>query len=182
MNNHRNKNLEMSVRNTLRQLWEQHIMWTRSFIISVGEELGDVDFVTSRLLKNPQDMSDALRPFYGDQVANGFKDLLTEHLAIGGDLVKAAKAGDQQKADALRKQWYENADEISGFLASINPYWSKDNWQRLFYDHLKMTEAEAANRIEKNYEKDIALYDQIEDGALKMADYMAEGIIKQFSL
>ncbi len=182
INNRKNKNFETSLRNTLRQLWEQHVMWTRSFIISTAEGLGDLDLVTTRLLKNPQDMADALRPFYGDQVAKKFQMLLTEHLSIAGELVNAAKAGEQGKADALRKKWYQNADDISAFMSSLNPYWSKENWQKMLYEHLQMTEAEATNRIGKNYEKDIALYDQIEDGALKMADYMAVGLIKQFGL
>ena len=43
----------LEITNTLRKLWEQHIMWTRSFIISTAENLGDVELVTERLLGNP---------------------------------------------------------------------------------------------------------------------------------
>lgn len=37
--------------NEFRKLWEQHIMWTRSFIISTVNDLGDIDFVTKRLMR-----------------------------------------------------------------------------------------------------------------------------------
>jgi hypothetical protein len=67
-------------------------------------------------------------------------------------------------------------------LASINPNWSKNEWKMLLYDHLKMVESEAVLRLNSEYEKDIAQFDAIEDQALMMADYMANGIAKQFRI
>jgi len=94
--------------------------------------------------------------------------------------VKAAKAGyNKESADAERR-WYENADEIAAFLGKINPYWSQEMWKRMLYEHLAMTKSEAINILTNNYEKSIMEYDEIEKQALKMADIMAEGIVKQF--
>lgn len=173
---------KMMLLNTLRKLWEQHVMWTRSFIISTASELPDLVFVTNRLLQNPGDFAAVLSKFYGIQNANKFKELLTQHLLIGADLVNAAKQGDTAKAADARKRWYENADEIAAFLASINPYWNQKEWQTLLYDHLKMTENEAALRLTGKYKDDINQYDAIEDEALEMADYMYSGIVNQFKL
>lgn len=47
------------------------------------------------------------------------------------------------------------------------------------YSHLKMTEKEAALRLQGEYEEDIRVFDEIEMEALKMADYMSCGIINQ---
>lgn len=166
--------------NTFRKLWSQHIMWTRSFIISTAAGLGDLDLVTKRLLRNPVDFANVLRMFYGDQKANKFKELLEQHLLIAADLVNSAKAQDAKGVEQARKEWYMNADDIASFLASINPYWSKREWQRLLYDHLKMTEDEAVKRLNGQYAEDIKIYDDIEDEALLMADEMSSGILKQF--
>ncbi|MEG0752369.1 MAG: hypothetical protein RR461_00920 [Angelakisella sp.] len=117
-----------------------------------------------------------MRPFYGSQKANQFKNLLTQHLLIAADLVNAAKQGNAQKADTSRKNWYANADAIAWFLAQLNPYWSQKEWQALLYSHLKMTEAEAVSRLTGKYEENVKQYDAIEDGALKMADYMYYGL------
>jgi len=173
---------QINLINTFRQLWEQHVMWTRSFIISTASNLGDLQMVTKRLLRNPTDFANELRPFYGDDAARKFEALLTDHLLIAARLVNHAKDGDMDAVKDDRKKWYENADEIANFLSSINPYWSKREWQAMLYEHLKMTESEATKRLTSQYAADIAQYDEIENQALKMADYMANGIMKQFNL
>jgi phage terminase Nu1 subunit (DNA packaging protein) len=166
--------------NIFRELWEQHVMWTRSFIISAAENLGDLDFVTERLLRNPSDFANVFCKFYGEKKADKLKELLTDHLLIAADLVNAAKRGDSARASELEKKWYENADDIAAFLNAINPYWSTKQWQKLLYEHLRMTQEEALLRLNGRYAEDIRMYDLIEEEALKMADYMTWGIIRQF--
>ena len=180
MYRHGNSANPIMIMNTFRKLWQQHVMWTRSFIISTAENLEDLDLVTKRLLRNPSDFADVLKMFYGSQKADQFKVLFEQHLLIAADLVNNAKAGNVEGADEARKKWYANADEIAEFLSSINPYWSKEEWQMLLYDHLKMTGKEATLRLNKQYADDINIFDDIEDEALRMADYMTSGIRKQF--
>ena len=51
----------------------------------------------------------------------------------------------------------------------------------MLYNHLKMTESEAALRIDGQYAKDVETFDEISAQALQMADYMAMGIRRQFN-
>lgn len=168
--------------NSLRRLWVEHVMWTRSFIVSTAFSLGDLEYVTKRLLQNPADFAEQLKPLYGAEKAAKFEKLFTEHLAIAGQLVNAAKAGNTAAADELRKKWYANADDIAAFLSEINPFWCKKAWQTMFYDHLKMTENEAVQILTGQYNESISEYDAIQKEALEMGDYMANGIIRQFRL
>lgn len=177
-----NCNNRINLINTFRKLWEQHVMWTRSFIISTAANLGDLQFVTKRLMRNPTDFAAVLKKYYGTEKAMKFDNLLSDHLSIAGKMVNAAKAGDTETVNELRTKWYVNADAIADFLSSINPYWSKNEWKMMLYDHLKMTETEAVQRLNGQYEKDIAQFDIIEDQALMMADSMASGIAKQFRI
>ncbi|WAG62374.1 acetylglutamate kinase [Clostridium estertheticum] len=171
---------EMDLRNVMRSLWEQHVAWTRMTLISIIKDLPDVDFVTNRLLRNPIDFERVLEVFYGYEIASQFSDLFKSHLVIAAQLVKAAKAGDSKGSADAEKRWYANADEIAVFLSRINPYWSQENWKAMLYEHLRMTKSEAVNILTNNYEESITEYDEIEKQALKMADVMAEGIVKQF--
>ncbi|WP_315118101.1 LysM domain-containing protein [uncultured Clostridium sp.] len=171
---------EATLSNHLRMLWEQHVVWTRLTILSMVFNLPDVELVTNRLLRNPKDFEAALRPFYGDKNASKFADLFTQHLVIAAELVKAANAGDNKTAADAEKRWYANADEIAAFLASINPYWSEEDWKKMLHEHLALTKSEAVAMITKNYAEGIKLFDKIEKQALEMADMMTQGIVKQF--
>ncbi|MDD4588577.1 MAG: hypothetical protein PHC60_09345 [Heliobacteriaceae bacterium] len=94
------------LRDKMRMLWEEHIAWTRMTIISIAENLSDLDLVTKRLLRNATDMANAFRPFYGDRIASEFGRLMKEHLVIAAELVKAAKAGQSQAAADAERRWY----------------------------------------------------------------------------
>ena len=61
-------------------VWEQHIMWTRMLLISIAENLKDLDATQTRLLRKPKDIANVFRPYYGNSVANELERLLTEHL------------------------------------------------------------------------------------------------------
>ena len=173
---------QLQLLNMLRRLWVEHIMWTRSFIISTVSNLGDLDSVTNRLLRNPADFASVLIPLYGNKEAMRFEKLFTDHLLIAAQLINAAKKGDSKTVEEQRKKWYTNADNIANFLGDSNPFWSKATWQTLLYDHLKMTENEAVQILSGQYAASIAQYDSIQEEALNMADYMACGIISQFQI
>lgn len=164
----------------LRELWAEHVIWTRLFIMSVADNTTDKTVVTQRLLKNYDDMADAMKPYYGNDNGTKFGDLIEEHLLIAASLVEAAKAGNNTAASEAEKKWYENADEIAAFENGINPNWDKAAITTMWHDHLRLTKDEAVARLTKNYSADIAAFDQIETLANTMADSMADGIVKQF--
>jgi hypothetical protein len=171
---------ESDLKDYLRMLWEQHVVWTRLTILSMVFNLPDVDLVTNRLLRNPKDFETALRHLYGDKVASKTAELFKDHLVIAAQLVKAAKAGDNKAVINAENRWYANADAIAAFLGNINPYWSEKDWRTMMHEHLSLTKAEAVSMLKKNYAESITLFDEIEKQALKMAYVMAYGIIKQF--
>ena len=170
---------QISLLNTLRKLWIDHVMWTRSFILSTAFDSRDLEAVTKELLRNPVLFADALKPLYGDQNARRFESLFSDHLLIAAELVNAFKRGDSRAVEEQHKKWFENADSIAQFLSEINPNWQKYDWQKMLYDHLNMTEFEAAQILNNQFAESIAQYNRIEDEALNMADAMAYGIIKQ---
>lgn len=173
---------EVQLMSTMRMLWEQHVMWTRLVILSIIAGSPDEDVNTKRLLQNPGDFAQALRPFYGEEKAREFKDLFTSHLVIAAELVKAATAGKNAAAADAEERWYANAKEIAAFLASINPYWSKEVWQSMLREHLALTKSEAVDILTKDYASAVRVYDEIEKQALMMADVMTGGIISSFYL
>lgn len=171
---------QIEFKNHMRLLWEQHVAWTRMAITSLVFGLPDTDVVLARLLQNPTDMGNALKPFYGESIANAYANLIKEHLLIAADLVKAAKAGDTNAVAAAEKKWFANADQIVEFLARINPYFPKEAFRQMFYSHLALVKAEAVSMLNKDYKMSVQLYDRIEREALMMADMISNAILIQF--
>lgn len=174
---------ELALSNELRLLWEDHVNWTRMVINSIVEGLADEDVAVKRLLRNATDMGQVFTRYYGEPIGKHFEKLIHDHLTIAAMLVHAAKVGETEKAAKLEKDWYANADDIAAFLHQINPhYWSKSEWQRMLYEHLRLTKDEAVTRIKKDYVANAALYDKIRDQAMEMADMLSMGLIQQFHI
>ena len=55
----------LALHDEMRRLWEDHVTWTRLFIVSASADLPDTQATTKRLLRNQQDIGDAIKPFYG---------------------------------------------------------------------------------------------------------------------
>lgn len=172
----------LQLRECFRMLWEQHVFWTRMVITSIVLDLPDLEANTARLLRNAPDFAKIFRCYYAKDVAGEFKRLLRDHLVIAAELVKAATDGDTGAAADAEKRWYANADEISRFLSGINPNWPYKHMRAMWFDHLKMTKAEAVAIISADYPTSVKIFDRIEKQALAMADVFADGIICQFGL
>lgn len=167
-------------RSAMDRLWEEHIEWTRNVILCLTDQLQGTDQAVKRLLQNQVDIGNAVKPFYGDAAGEKLTALLKQHIIIAADVVTAAKNGDSGKLDEANKKWYANADEISQFLSGANPGWKLAEMKMMMETHLKLTTDEAVARIHKDFDADIAAYNNVQDEILKMSDMLAEGIINQF--
>ena len=170
-----------SLRLAMRKLWEDHITWTRLFIVSALGDLPDKGATTDRLLQNQTDIGNAIKPFYGDAAGTKLTSLLRDHILIAADIVTAAKAGDTAKLDASKAKWTANADDIATFLSSANSKnWPLADMKMMMHDHLAATTVELEARLKQDWKADVAAYDNVHSQILKMADALSEGIIKQF--
>ena len=145
----------VELRSDMRQLWEEHIVYTRNFIISALADLGDTDKIAERLLRNQDDIGNAVKPFYGEEAGKKLASLLRDHILIAADIVKAAKAGNNDGVASGEKRWHANADEISVFLSGANPNWPKPVLTDMLYKHLDFTTTEVVSRIKKDWPADI---------------------------
>ena len=166
----------------MRKLWEDHVTWTRLYIVSAIAELPDLDATANRLLQNQDDISNAIAAFYGEDAGHALAALLRDHIQIAADLVAAAKSGNDALVASKLADWYANADEISTFLAAANPAWPVDTLKDMMRAHLDQTLAEATARLTGDWNADVAAYDEIHLHILHMADTLADGIVEQFPL
>ncbi|MEO8288387.1 MAG: hypothetical protein ABI670_18335 [Chloroflexota bacterium] len=172
---------DVSLHQAMRKLWEDHITWTRLFILSAAADSPDKDATTQRLLQNQVDLGNAIKPYYGDAAGDKLTALLRDHILGAASLLTAAKAGDNAAVQAASDAWYANANDIAAFLNSANPNgWPLDAMQMSMKMHLDQTLTEAVDRLKGDYAADIADYDKVQEHILMMADALSDGIVSQF--
>jgi hypothetical protein len=178
---HRRSRQAVQFRNQMRKLWEDHIVWTRQFIVSSVADLPDTNTAAGRLLANQDHIGDAIKPYYGDEAGEALSGLLRDHILIAADILNAAKSGDSAGVGEANARWHDNANEIADFLAAANPTnWAQDEMREMMAEHLEWTLAEAVARLNAEWDDDVAAYDRIHRDILHMADMLSIGIIKQF--
>lgn len=165
----------------MRKLWEDHITWTRLFIVSALADLPDKGPTTERLLKNQTDIGNAIKSFYGDAAGEKLTALLKVHITTAAEIVAAAKGHDKANGDDATKRWFTNADEIAAFLSGANAKnWPSGEMRSMMHEHLNVTTAEVVARLKSDWTADVAAYDKVHEQILEMADMLSMGIMNQF--
>lgn len=164
----------------MRKLWEDHITYTRNYIISALANLPDSDEIVNRLMQNQDDIGKAIAPYYGKEASAKLASLLRDHIKIASEVVAAAKEGNKATLKDVQQKWHVNADEITSFLSSANPNWSKKDLTNMLYKHLDFTTNEVVARLNKTWKSDIAAYDKGHAHMLMFSDMLIDGITKQF--
>jgi hypothetical protein len=170
-----------SLKLALRRLWADHVIWTREYVVAAVAGTPDAGAAATRLLKNQEDIGNAVVPVYGEPAGQALTDLLKQHIMIAVDLIDGAKAEDNAKFEENDRKWTANVEEIATLLSGANP----DNWPKadvtdLLMQHLKLTKDEVVARLQSNWEADVAAFDQIFTEILTVSDVLADGIVKQF--
>jgi hypothetical protein len=164
----------------MRKLWTDHVVYTRQYIVAAVANDPSASAAATRLMRNQEDIGNAIVPYYGTAAGARLTTLLKDHINIATEVVAAAKAGDNTRLADADRRWHDNARDIANFLADANPNWSRDALLSMLNDHLSLTTREAVLRLQKNWTEDVANFDRIYDQSLHMADTLTEGIIKQF--
>jgi hypothetical protein len=169
-----------SLKQDMRKLWTDHVVWTREYIIAAVGDQPDQQAAANRLMKNQEDIGTAVAAYYGKPAGDQLTALLKQHISIAVDLIKAAKAGDKTGQQAADAKWQQNAVQIADFLSKANPNWPRATLVDLMKTHLSTTTDEVVARLGKKWDEDVRAFDAVYMHILKMSDALSDGIIKQF--
>ena len=169
------------LRADMRKLWEDHVTWTRVYIISAVANLDDQKAAADRLLRNQVDIGNAIKPYYGAAAGNALTKLLRTHILEAVPVLTHAKSGDKAKLTKALDVWYANGNQIARFLAKANPAsWPLPMTTKMMKDHLDLTTEEAVARLQGRWTADIAAYDKVHAEILQMSDMLSSGLVAQF--
>ena len=174
------QNMAAALKQDMRKLWTDHVVWTRDYIVAAVGDQPDAQAAAGRLMKNQEDIGGAVAKYYGAPAGQQLTSLLKQHISIAVDLIKAAKAGDKAAQKQADDKWQQNAVDIADFLSKANPNWPKATLTDMMKNHLSTTTDEVVARLTRNWDADVKAYDAVYDHILHMSDALSEGIVKQF--
>lgn len=172
---------QVDLDHAMRKLWEDHITYTRLYIVETAAGAAGASDTATRLMQNQTDIGNAVKAYYGNAAGDQLTTLLKAHIQGAVDILAAAKANDTAKMDQAKKDWYANADQIAEFLNKANPdHWALADLKSHMKDHLDLTLSEATNELQGKYGASIADYDRVHAQILEMSDMLTKGIVAQF--
>lgn len=170
----------VTLKQDMRKLWTEHVVWTRDYVVAAVADAPSANASAARLLKNQEDIGNAVGAYYGAPAGAELTRLLKEHITIAVDVVSAAKRGDKAAFGAADGKWKQNAEAIAAFLSKANPHIPRAAVSDMMKMHLSTTAAEVVARLNKDWEGDIRAYDAVYAHILVMSDAIADAIVKQF--
>jgi hypothetical protein len=170
----------VSLKLALRKLWTEHAVWTHQYIVASIAGSSEAQATAGRLLRNQDDIGEAVGSVYGKAAGAKLTKLLKEHILIAVDLLEAAKAGDTKGFAKQDKRWTANGKDIGAFLSAANPFIDKREVANLLSLHLKLTKDTAVTRLGKDWDAEIAAYDDILVEITTLADRLSDAIVAQF--
>lgn len=171
---------KQALRVKMRELWDEHMEWTYAAVAAFAADSAGLNDTIARLLKNQEDIGNAIKPFYGEAAGNQLTALLKEHIQDAVPVLVAAKAGNTNDLNAAIATWYSNAEQIGNFLADANRKLPRKAAVSMMRMHITQTVSYAADLLAGNYAKSIATYGEALAHMRMMSDELTNALIKQF--
>ena len=173
-------------RGNVRTLLEKYLYTLRSAVVSILGSSEDLDVVTGEIKKAIADIEFGLKPYYDSTAIALFGQRLTEYT---NDLLEIAKLQKDGKSSTdVETRLAQRISDISDFLPSINPKWTKGDVFNYFTWFSSAIKGQITARKAKNWAEDQVQVDNayqafitgVPDVAIPFAQYLARGIIAQY--
>jgi hypothetical protein len=115
----------------MRELWGDHIVYTRSFIVSASAGNADTAEVLQRLLRNQDEIGEAIKPYYGDAAGTQLASLLRNHIQLAGKALVAAKGTSTQTSMSDMNMKDSSSTYISNRMGRDTVYGSKTDTAKI---------------------------------------------------
>lgn len=144
------------------ELWTDHVVWTRSFIVAtLRREPDEASVASDRLMTNQDELGTV---FFDQYSVPGVGELLREHITQAAQLVAAVRDGAPgEQIAALNATWYANGDALAtSFAKGLGTF---EEWRDTLTAHLQLTTRQVVLRARAQWLDDQRNFDAIMDHA-----------------
>lgn len=171
-------NKRVAVDQLLRDLWGQHVFWTRSYLVAVVDKnekaKGEAE---TQAVANATAISEAVAQFYGKAGGDQILKLLAGHWG-------AVKAYDDATSDGARdaavKSLNTNAEAIATFLAKANSFLKHDAVLGLLLAHGGHHVTQTNQMKAGDYAGEAKTWEAMRQHMYVLADALTDALAQQF--
>ena len=165
----------------LRDLWNGHVFWVRSYVIaSHYEDEKGATAAEAQVVENARALADAITPFYGQAAADQLFQLLAGHYGAIKAYMVSSYQEDEQGQAAATKELTTNAEQIADFLDGANPHLPKEVVLPLLMAH-GGHHVQQINAIQgKDFDAEATVWEAMLGHIYAISDAMAGALAKQF--
>lgn len=154
--------------------------WMRNLIISNKYNMANKFDIFARIFEEPENIGNIIEPFIGREKAHQFKDLMANLITIYPKVINNLLSQYKQEADTNLKEMQKAANELALYFTGVNPRWSKDQWEKILQEWVKLAYEEAQSIISGNYMGEINLFDRFVNLSYQFADHMVGLLFSDF--
>lgn len=159
-----------------RMYYKRLSAWARAYILSRYFGVGTADELFGRLYLGALDQADVLKIFFGREDAEKYADMLGGSVILLRDIISAQISGDMESMAGYINRMAQNLEERTAFLHSLNPYINEEGYKDMLRTYIQ-TLLDYANMLAAgNYDKDIEIYNSLDQLADKIGDAFAQGL------
>ncbi|GAB1476843.1 hypothetical protein MASR2M70_16790 [Bacillota bacterium] len=132
----------------------------------------------SRLLLVPYDAFVIFSHYYSEADAAILYNLMVQNVITKRNLMDALIARDGVAATATLEQWRRNNEILADQYASMNPYWTKEQWNSLLDRDMQLKYQQMLALITGECPRTFDIFDRVKAQAVLIGDYQARGIMR----
>ncbi|MEL7656519.1 MAG: hypothetical protein AAGU75_11500 [Bacillota bacterium] len=178
------ENLTLEEANTLltiQRLWIDGVQWARSFYISVFGNLPDQNSTATRLFQQltKEENFNEFKKYLDAEELQKYMSIAYSLVAENWNLAYSYQSKNKAPIELSTAKWYKTTDELIQFLVSLNKYYDEFYLKFLLYDYNRLKIDEINALLNGDYDLEIKIYDQLEDRAVSIANYISMGLIAE---
>jgi hypothetical protein len=177
---HSPKKYKTNTKETLRELFSSHAIYTKEYVESALHNLPDLAVITLRLLKNQDDIGNFLGSYIGVDKGAEISMLLREHILAAAAVVTAAKTGIQADVESTVKALFQNSIKVAKYFSDLNPCKLPcDEMEKMFHQHNQYLIDIVLAHLDANYDEETKLFDAYYAEILSMSDSIDKALCPQ---
>jgi hypothetical protein len=168
---------EMNNIYNIRMFWFELFIWVRNYMLSRYAGIGNAQEVLERLRRVPADYTANLEKIFGENPAiDGLQQELNTYIDLLSAFITAQMQGNDDEIGRITQELYQNADRRAAYVASLNPFWTEEEWRTRLYNNLRTTIEESTSFLMGDYARNIDIFSTLLSQAEASSNYFAQGL------